>query len=211
MFNDRAEAGILLAKKLDRYRGTNSIVLGIPRGGVVVAKEVAEHLKLPLDVISARKISHPMNTELAVGAITASGEMYLDSGLIYNLAIPQDYLISETQKEQKEALRRDLEFRGGKRELNVKEKNVILVDDGIATGSTILAAIKDLRKRKPKKIIVASPVAPPSVEDDLRLMSDEVMILKIPHHFMSVGNFYVYFPQVLDSEVKHLLNIRNLV
>lgn len=211
MFNDRAEAGILLAKKLEKYRGTDSIVLGIPRGGVVVAKEVAEHLKLPLDVISARKISHPMNTELAIGAITASGETYLDSGLIYNLAIPQDYLISETQKEQKEALRRDLEFRGGKRELNVKEKNVILVDDGIATGSTILAAIKDLRKRKPKKIIVASPVAPPSVEDDLRLMSDEVVILKIPLHFMSVGNFYAYFPQVSDSEVKQLLNIRNLV
>lgn len=211
MFKDRAEAGVLLAKKLEKYRRTNSIVLGIPRGGVVVAKEVAEHLRLPLDVITSRKISHPMNSELAIGAITASGETYLDSGLIYNLAISQDYLISESQKEQKEALRRDLEFRGGKRELNVKEKNVILVDDGIATGSTILAAIKDLRKRKPMKITVASPVAPPTVEDDLKLITDEVIILKTPHHFLSVGNFYVYFPQVSDSEVKYLLNIGNLV
>ena len=201
MFKDRAEAGTLLAKKLEKYRKTNSIVLGIPRGGVVVAKEVAEHLRLPLDVISSRKISHPMNPELAIGAITASGETYLDRGLIYNPAVPEEYLTYETQKEQEEALRRDREFRGGKRELNVKEKNVILVDDGIATGSTILAAIKDLRKRKPRKIIVASPVAPPTVEEDLRLISDEVVILKIPPHFMSVGNFYAYFPQVSDSEV----------
>lgn len=206
LFKDRQHAGKLVANLLEKYRDdSNTIIFGLPRGGVVLAYEVAKHLKLPLDIICARKIGAPYNPEFGVGAITESGESFIDEEVIDRLDISPEYLQNEIKKESKEAARRLAIYRKDRPLAQLKDKTVILIDDGIATGATMKAAIKTLQARKTKKIVVAVPVAAPETLEEIRSMVDEVICLAAPVFFQAVGQFYENFSQTTDQEVIQLL------
>ena len=183
-----------------------TIVLGLPRGGVVVAKEVAESLHLPLDVIVPRKIGAPKNPELAIGAIAGNG-IVLDQSLIQSLGVEKSYLDKTIAEEKKEAERRLALFRKGRSPLRLHDWTVLLIDDGIATGSTMLASIAAIKVEKAKKIVVAVPVAPPDTIQRIKNEVEEVVCLISPKWFMAVGQFYSSFPQTTDQEVIELLDL----
>jgi putative phosphoribosyl transferase len=203
---NRKEAGILLSEKLKKYQNTNSIVLAVPRGGVPVAYEIALKLQLPLDVILSKKIGHPMNKEFAIGAMT------MDATIINeHPEVPKQYITDEIIR-LKELLREKYKLYMGYREpLEVNGKNVIVVDDGIATGNTLLASISMLRKRKPAKLIVAVPVLPLDALDIFKQKTDEFVYLIASSNFRSVGAFYDQFYQVEDDEVIQMLRITNSI
>src|SRR3989344_4247432 len=209
-FESRDEAGELLAKKLDKFK-ENALVLAIPRGGVVVGAAVAKRLKIPLDLIIIRKLGAPGNPELAIGATTSKGGIVLDRDLIDKLDIPSKYVHQEHVRQLTEARRRQKLYlpavRQGLKEdqAELTGKLVILIDDGIATGSTIEAAIQAVREELPDKIIIAAPVATPDTVDRLKLIADEVVVLSTPEPFYALGEFYSDFPQVSDEEVIELL------
>jgi len=199
----REEAGKLLTKKLKKY-SKDCLVLAVPRGGVVVAAEIAKAFSCPLEVIITRKLGAPGNPELAVGATTSKGGIVLDRDLIDKLGITQDYVHSEHVKQLAEARRREKLYVKGK-QLDLDGKTVILVDDGIATGATIEAAIYAVREGRPAKIILAVPVAPPQTVGRLKDLVDDFIVLATPEPFWAIGEFYSYFPQVSDEEVIKLL------
>jgi putative phosphoribosyl transferase len=203
---DRKEAGILLSEKLKKYQDTNSIVLAVPRGGVPVAYEIAQKLHLPLDVILSKKIGHPMNKEFAIGAMTMDATI-LDE----HPEVSKQYITDEIIR-LKELLREKYKLYMGFREpLEVNGKNVILVDDGIATGNTLLASISMLRKRKPAKLIVAVPVLPLDVLEIFEQQTDEFVYLITSSNFRSVGAFYDQFYQVEDDKVIQMLRFTNSI
>lgn len=204
MFANREEAGDLLALKLLDYEGKNCIVLAIPRGGVVVARRVAERLKVPLDLIIPRKIGAPQNPEFALGAVTLNGTVVMNPSANH-LGIPPDYIQGEVKRQKEEIKRRMKEYRGDKPLPSVSAKIVILIDDGIATGSTVLAAIATLEKQRAKKIILAVPVAPPDTVKRLRRRVDQLICLETPEPFYAVGQFYQDFTQTTDGEVVEAL------
>lgn len=210
IFKDRQSAGKLLAKRLGHLssdRGT--IVLGIPRGGVVVAYEVAKQLHLPLDIIVTRKISHPNQPELALGAVDADGEVIWDREMIDDLGLMIDDLKGIVEDEVEEIRRREEIYRQGRKRLDITGKAVILVDDGIATGATTLAAIRFLKRHQVKKIILAVPVASKeAVERVIREIGEmgEIIVLEKPGYFHAVGQFYQNFLPVSDEEVVKYLN-----
>lgn len=210
IFKDRKAAGKLLAKRLKQYKGMNNVlVLGIPRGGVVVASEIAKELKLPLDIIVTRKIGAPMQPELALGAIDPDGSVVWDEKLVTELGVKADQLKETIRDELDELARREKVYRQGKEPPNVGNKIIILVDDGIATGATTLAAINYLKRHKAKKIILAVPVA--SKEATQRVIREigevgEIIVLETPQHFHAVGQFYHQFGSVEDEEVIQLLS-----
>lgn len=205
MFDDREQAGRLLAEKMLRYKRDGfGLVFGIPRGGVPVAKVISEKLDLPMDVLISRKIGAPNQKELAIGAVGPAGVKVLDNELIEKLNVSDEYLSSELKIKKEEIKDRQKKF--GSRNLNVKGKNIILVDDGIATGATVEVAIKFLRKLSVKKIILAVPVAPHEAKKKLKKLVDELIILKTPTFFHAVGQFYRNFPQVSNEEVKEILS-----
>lgn len=199
IFKDRQSAGKLLAKKLKGRGdlGGRGIVLGIPRGGVVVAAEIAKQLNLPLDILVVRKIGAPGQSELALGAVDADGEVVGDVREIRDVR-------EIVEREIEEIKRREKVYRGGKKALEVKGKVVILVDDGIATGATAEAAINYLKRHGSEKIILAVPVASKEAVREIRGIG-EIKVLEIPEYFQAVGQFYQDFPQVLDKEVVSLL------
>lgn len=202
MFKNREEAGKILANRLSGYKGLgNAIVLGLPRGGVVVAYEVARLLKLPLDIVVPRKIGAPGNKELAIGAITPDGSVILDKDLCSMFRVEKTYIDQETEKERTEAIRRLKLYRKNRPELDLNKKVVILVDDGIATGATIRAAIKSVRASGVEKVIVAVPVAPTELVDPLAGEVDDIVCLDTPQNFFAVGAYYKEFGQVEDGEV----------
>jgi len=202
-FESRDDAGELLAKKLDKFK-ENAVVVAIPRGGIVVGAAVAKRLKIPLDLIIIRKLGAPGNPELAIGATTSKGGIVLDRDLIDQLDIPSKYVHQEHVRQLSEARRRQkLYLKEDRTELI--GKLVILVDDGIATGSTIEAAVHAVREELPDKIIIAAPVAPIETADRLKLIADEVVVLSTPEPFYAIGEFYSDFPQVSDQEVVELL------
>jgi putative phosphoribosyl transferase len=206
MFHDRSEAGTRLAEMLNRYKGQKElIVLGLARGGVVTAAEVARYLKVPLDVICPRKVGAPENPELALGAITETGEGFFNEALIAELKVSKKYLDAECAKEQKKAQMRMELFRKGRLPLQLRAKTVILVDDGLATGATMKAAILSLRKQKVEKIVVAVPVAPPDTAAEVQKLGDEFYCMEIPWFFQAVGQFYEDFSQTEDEEVVQIL------
>lgn len=206
LFKNRKEAGELLAKALLQYKSApHTMVLGLPRGGVVVASIVADTLKLPLDVIIPRKLGAPQNPELAIGAI-AGDERVLDQTIIEHLQVSTSYIEKETQKEQWEAERRLSLYRKDKKTQNFKNQTFIIVDDGIATGSTMRVSILYLKKKGAKKLIAAVPVGPPDTIALLKGEVDEVVCLHQPVSFYAVGQFYDDFPQTEDREVIALLN-----
>jgi putative phosphoribosyl transferase len=199
---DRKEAGILLSEKLKKYQDSNTVVLAIPRGGVSVGYEIAKKLHLPLDIILSKKIGHPMNKEFAIGA------MAMDATIIdEHPEVSKQYIKDEIIR-LKELLREKYHLYMGNREpLEVKGKNVIMVDDGIATGNTLLASISTLRKKEPSRIIVAIPVLPLDVLETFKQQTDEFIYLITSSNFRSVGAFYDQFYQVEDDEVIQMLRI----
>ena len=205
-FRDRKEAGALLAQRLDRYAGAaGTIVLGLPRGGVVTAFEVALALALPLDVLVVRKLGTPGHEELAMGAIVRGGVRVLNEEVIRALRIPLAQIETVAEREEREAARREKLFRGGRPPLDVHGRTVIVVDDGLATGSTMFAAVRALRALEAKRIVVAVPVAPPETCERLRKEVDELVCLSTPSDFYAVGQWYDAFGQVEDGRVVDLL------
>jgi len=210
IYKDRVQAGQKLAEKLIKYKNQkNTIILALPRGGVVTGFEIAKILNLPLDIVVPRKIGAPQNEEYAIGAITESGEGILNQETIASLNITKDYLEQTIAKEKKEAQRRLETYRQNRPPLNLSDKTVIIIDDGIATGLTMRAAIKSIKEKKAKKIIVAVPV---SAQDSLKTIKqevDEVICLHAPLFFGAVGAFYEQFGQTTDQEVIDLMSKAN--
>jgi putative phosphoribosyl transferase len=205
-FRDRAEAGRLLARELAALRNEKDVlILGVPRGGVVVAYEVAKALHAPLDVYITRKIGAPHNPELAIGALASDGTVFLDQDLVRSVGVPDDYLRSETERQRLEIARRMEAYRGARPEPQLQGKTVVLVDDGVATGATVLASLRAIRQHKPKQLILAVPVGAADSIAMLAREADRVVSLYSPEVFWAVGAFYSDFGQTSDEEVVHLL------
>ena len=202
IFKDRIEAGKSLAEKLTALQiKPPLIVLGLPRGGVIVAHEIAQKLKAPLDIIVPRKIGAPFSPELAIGAITEDGSLMLNQEMVKSLRIEKDYIDQASAKEKKEAQRRLNKYRAGRASLDLKDKTVIITDDGIATGATMQAALRSIRSQNAKKIIVAVPVLPPDTKAIIEKECDELVFLGQPANFGAIGMFYEKFDQTTDEEV----------
>ena len=202
MLKDRIEAGLLLSEKLKKYKNTNTIVLAVPRGGVPVAAVIAKSLHLPLDIVLSKKIGHPYNKEFAIGAVS------MDSMIIdQHPDIPKEYIEKETVRLRKLMQEKYEIYMGNRTPLDIEGKNIIVVDDGIATGNTLLVSINMLRKRNPAKIIVAVPVIPYDTVSVFEKNTDEFIYLIASKYFRGVGGFYEDFNQVEDNEVIKLLSV----
>ena len=207
IFKNRQAAGSLLAKRLNKFKEKpDTLVLGIPRGGVVVASEVAKKLNLPLDVVVTRKIGAPFQKELALGAVDADGEVVWERELLEDLGIKIYDLKEEVQTQKEEIKRREEVYRQGKKPPDIDGKTVILVDDGIATGATTLSAVRYLKKQQVKKVILAVTVASQESMKRLEKEGIEFEVLYIPEFLGAVGEAYQDFGQVSDEEVIQLLN-----
>ncbi len=205
-FADRAEAGRELAAALSDYRDRDDVVvLALPRGGVPVAFEVARELKAPLDVFVVRKLGLPAQPELAMGAIASGGIQVLNDEVVHALGVPHETIEKVAAREREELARREQLYRGDRPPQSVEGKTVILVDDGVATGSTMRAAIKALREQKPADLVVAIPVAPPETCEALRREADTVVCTRTPEPFLALGAWYASFPQTPDAEIQDLL------
>jgi putative phosphoribosyl transferase len=206
-FRDRVEAGRhlgeVLARKLGRPKDV--IVLALPRGGVPVAAEVARALDAPLDVFIVRKLGVPGHEELAMGAIASGGVRVLNRDVLSYVPLPQKAIDAVAEREQQELLRREREYRGSRPPLDVRNKTVIIVDDGLATGSTMRAAVEALKKMGPRAIVVAVPVAAPQTCEEFRNEGVDILCLRTPEPFQAVGLWYEDFSQTTDEEVHELL------
>jgi putative phosphoribosyl transferase len=206
MFRDRRDAGRSLAEELRRFAGPSTVVVGLPRGGVVVAREVATALGAPLDVVVVRKLGAPGQPELGIGAISEGGVEVLNDDLISLLGVSEALLAAERAQQQVELERRDVSYRRGRPALDVGGKTVVLVDDGLATGVTAKAAARSLDARGAARIVLAVPVGAQSAVWDLRDEVDEVVCLRTPAMFRAVGQWYDDFSQTTDDEVLDCLN-----
>jgi putative phosphoribosyl transferase len=206
-FPNRAEAGRQLAEKLERYTGRdNVIVLGLPRGGVPVAYEVAKRLRAPLDVFIVRKLGVPGFEELAAGAIASGGVRVLNQDVVRAIPYAEEAIEAVTVRETAELQRREQIYREGRPAPELRDKIVILVDDGLATGATMRAAVKALRQQTAAKIVVAVPVGPPDTCQELAQQADEAICLSTPPFFQAVGQYYEDFSQTSDDDVRELLS-----
>lgn len=206
MFRDRQHAGRLLARKLSEYRDNPQVlVLALPRGGVAVAAEVAQALGAPLDVLIVRKLGVPGMEELAMGAIASGGVRLLNESVVQTLEIPTDVIEAVAARELAEVERREQRYRAGAPPLNARERIAIVVDDGLATGATMRAAIAALRRQQPARIVVAVPVASSEALADVRAEADAVVCLSTPILFWGIGQFYEQFSQLTDENVQALL------
>jgi predicted phosphoribosyltransferase len=205
-FRDRAEAGRVLAEQLRRFAGRDDVVvLGLPRGGVPVAYEVARELGAPLDVFLVRKLGVPGHEELALGAIATGGTRVLNRELIEQLGLPPELIEAIEARERQELERRERAYRGDRPPPDLKGRTVILVDDGLATGSTMLAAVHAVRQYDPARVVVAVPVADPEVCASLEQVADEAVCAITPQPMRAVGMWYGDFSQTTDDEVRELL------
>jgi putative phosphoribosyl transferase len=206
VFQDRHEAGRMLAEELSSFKGREDvIVVGIPRGGVVVGHEIAQALRVPLDIYITRKIGAPHNPELAIGAVASDGTLILDHQLAKRLGVSQEYIDAESKRQQEEIERRIAEYRGESPPPKLKGKVVILADDGVATGATTLASINAIRAQEPTQLVLAVPVGPRDTIASLKRQVDQLFCLHAPEVFWAVGAFYNVFDQTSDEEVKALL------
>jgi putative phosphoribosyl transferase len=206
IFGNRLEAGRMLAERLGAYANRKDVsVLGIPRGGVPVAFEIAEALGVQVDVFVARKLGVPGQEELAFGAIASGGVRILDSEIIGAVGISSADIAEVTAREQRELGRREHLYRGARAPLDIGGRTAILVDDGIATGSSLRAAISALRHLQPARLVVAAPVAPLATFLRLRQEVDDIVCVDTPKAFRAIGEFYEDFGQVTDQEVSDLL------
>jgi predicted phosphoribosyltransferase len=206
IFRDRTDAGRFLAKKLVRYKGRSDVlVLGLPRGGVPVAFEVAKYLEAPLDVFLVRKLGFPGHKEAAMGAIASGGIVVLNEELVRGLRVPDHILDNVIALERRELNRREKAYRPGLPEINVNGHIVILIDDGLASGSTMRAAAQALRRQNPKRLVVAVPVGAAETCTEFRSEVDEIICGLEPEAFHAVGMWYEDFSQTTDEEVQWLL------
>lgn len=205
-FGSREEAGRLLGKELKAYRNKNTVVLGIPRGGIIIARELARYLNAELDIVLSRKLGAPGNPELAIGAVCEDGSVFLNEPLASQIG-DEEYISREKKRQLSELKKRIGIYRKVRPKVALKAKTVIITDDGIATGVTMQAALLAARKEKPDKLIVAVPVASKEALDLLSLAADEIICLRLPFFFASVGQFYLEFRQVKDKEVLEILKI----
>ncbi|MBB6408909.1 phosphoribosyltransferase [Mesorhizobium sangaii] len=203
MFRDREEAGAKLGMELSKLQLHQPVVLALPRGGVPVAAEVAKALNAPLDLLIVRKVGAPGNSELAVAAIVDGdpGDVVLNREIVEAYSLDDDELRVLIAQERPELERRCIAYRGNRRPLPIAGKTAIIVDDGAATGTTMKVAIRALRHRLPREIIVAVPVSPPDTVADLAMEADRVVCLSQPGRFRTLGYHYLHFPQLFDSEV----------
>lgn len=203
---DRRDGGRFLASKLATYRGSpNLMVLGLPRGGVPVAYEVARRLRAPLDVFVVRKLGMPGHEELALGAIASGGVLVLNHDIINQLRVPEPTIAAIAARESKELARREAMYRGSRPPLDLRDKTVILVDDGLATGATIRAAVTAVRSASPRTLVVGVPVGSLDTCTAMRALADDVICAATPSPFFSVGSWYHDFAQTTDDEVRTLL------
>jgi len=206
LFKDRSDAGRVLAGALSQYAGrADVLVLGLPRGGVPVAFEVARKLKLPLDVFIVRKLGTPWHKELAMGAIASGGVRVLNKDVIQGLQIPSWAIENVAREEELELQRRERAFRGTSAKIDVQDKVAILIDDGLATGASMRAAVRAVRALAPKKIVVAVPVASRFICEQMASEVDEAVCVETPEPFEGVGQWYQDFAQTTDDEVRQLL------
>lgn len=206
-FEDRSDAGRHLAKELRHYRGRSDVVvLALPRGGVPVGYEVAEALAAPLDVFVVRKLGVPGQPELAMGAIATGGVRVLNEDLVRRLSIPERVTDQVTERERRELERRERTYRGGGAPPAIGGKTVILVDDGLATGATMRAAVMALKALGPEAIVVAVPTASPETCEEFRGEVDDVVCVHTPQPFHGVGRWYRDFSQTTDADVQELLS-----
>ena len=207
MFYDRAEAGKQLVQKLSKYKNkSDTLVLALARGGIVIGDVVSKKLNIPLDIIIAKKIGAPRNPELAIGSVAESGDPILNEELIGTYGITADYLDSEISKVREEIKRRVKTYRGNKSARNLKNKTIILVDDGIATGKTMEAAISYLKDKQVKGIIIAVPIIARDTQELLKKQVDKLVSVNAPELFFAVGQFYEEFPQISDEEARKILS-----
>jgi len=200
VFKDRLEAARLLAKKLELYKSLDGIVYAVPRGGVPIGYFIAGHLHFALEVILTKKIGHPINSEYAIGSVSLQGRILDETH-----DVPKSYIESETERIREDLERKYRLFMGKRQPLNPEGKIVIVVDDGIATGNTLMASFDILRKKNPKKLIAAVPVIPFNRVKEISRHVDELVYLTSPKEFHGVGQFYENFEQVSDAEVMGLL------
>lgn len=208
VFRDRREAGRLLARALAHYaKSKDLVVLGLPRGGVPVAAEVARALGAPLDVLIVRKLGAPGQEELAIGAIAENGVRVLNRGLVANLGLDEEDIDALAQREERELDRRVVLYRGGRDPLPVKNRTAIVIDDGVATGATMRAGLQSVRARGAARVVAAAPVGAADSVDALREDADEVVVLETPSWFQAVGQWYENFGQTSDEEVRACLGV----
>lgn len=207
MFRDRKQAGERLAEHLRGYMNrADVVVLALPRGGVVVGYGIAAILGLPLDVLIVRKIGFPGQPELAVGAVCETGAVIVNNDMIARHGTSGAYITAEIERQKEEIMRRIGLYRGGRMISGLQDKIILLVDDGVATGATMKAAIKALGQQNIRKLVVCLPVAPRETAEELQSMADELVCLEKPVDFLAVGNHYLNFSQTTDSEVVELLH-----
>ncbi|HDD42536.1 MAG: phosphoribosyltransferase [Thaumarchaeota archaeon] len=212
IFRDRLDAGERLAGLLSDYEGERTAVIAIPRGGVEVGYVVASKLSSPLEVTVPRKIGSPADPELAVGAIAEDGTIYIDEEVSKMIGIRDDWIRIEAERELQEVKRRIEVYRGGKPLPSLKGYTILLVDDGIATGATIIATARFLRKLEPEKLVIAAPVAPPEAVPKLSREADDLRFVETPSPFFAIGQFYQDFSQLSDAQVlEYLSRVRRLV
>ena len=206
-FADRRAAGLALAQQLRHLKGHDDVlVLALPRGGVPVAYEVARELNAPLDVFLVRKLGVPGHEELAMGAIASGGVRVLNAEVVQWYRIPENIINGVAEREHVELARREREYRSGRPPLDLRDRSVVLVDDGLATGSTMKAAVEAVRAHAPRRVIVAVPVGAPDTCDAFAEVADEVVCARTPQPFSAVGLWYQDFSQTTDLEVSQLLS-----
>ena len=208
LFRDRIEAGQKLAQKLKVYTNRKDVlILGLPRGGVPVAFEVAKILNVPLDVFLVRKLGVPGHEELAMGAIASGGVRILNQEIIESRRVSQKAIARTAAQQQRELERREYAYRGNRPPLDLNDRTIIIVDDGLATGATMHAAAIAIRQKNPKQIIAAVPVSAPEVCNELQIEVDEIICAETPKSFVAVGLWYHDFSQTTDTQVQDLLQI----
>lgn len=206
MFNDRTDAGEQLAELLVHHDVEADIVLGIPRGALPVARPVADALDVPLDIVVASKIGAPNNPELAIGAVASDGSVWRNDDLIERLSVPEEYIEEERESEAEYAREKVERYRGGRESPDLRGKNVVVVDDGIATGATARACLKQVHDVDAGHVVLAVPVGSPDTVEELQEGGEEVIVDESPPHFRAVGQFYDRFGQVSDEEAMEYLD-----
>lgn len=208
MFKNRTDAGQQLADVLGDHNVEADIVVAIPRGGLPVGRVVADSLRVPLDIVAARKLGAPQNPELAVGAVAADGTVWLNESMIAELGVEDGYVEEQIEAQRKAAIEKIERYRGYRSPLDFEGKTVIIVDDGVATGATTIACIRQIKNAGADRVILAVPVAPSDTVEQLRSEADEVICVETPSDFGAVGQFYESFEQVSDKQAIGYLDSR---